>query len=316
MPVYNGEKYLKEAIDSILNQTPSNFEFIIVNDGSTDTTEDIILSYDDERICYVKNKTNLQIVKTLNKGIALAKGKYIARMDADDISFPERFEKQLKFMEASPDVDICGTWINTFGDRESIWKCPIDHEEIKAQLLFNSALAHPSVFIRRTFFEAFQYSSEANKAEDYFLWVQSIDHKKISNIPYSLLMYRVHVKLTDRGEQREVTNKIRAIMLKKVGCEFNENELEVFFNIANYQAVSIHSLELVINKILQANKKSGYLNQDVLRNIIKQRFWFVVNAEMNKSLSTIFDFQRSSLRKCLAFSYVDYAKFYLKCLMQ
>ncbi|XOJ85153.1 glycosyltransferase family 2 protein [Methylophilaceae bacterium Uisw_099_01] len=316
MPVYNGEKYLKESIDSILNQSFKNFEFIIVNDGSTDKTEEIILSYDDGRIRYVKNKVNLQIVKTLNKGITLAKGKYIARMDADDISLPERFEKQFKFMEANHDIDVCGTWVNTFGFRESVWKCFINHEEIKVQLLFNSPLAHPSVFFRRTFFKDFQYNSKANKAEDYFLWVQSIENKKFSNIPCSLLMYRLHENQTDRSEQRLVTNKIRAIMLKKVGCEFNRNELEVFFKIASYQSVSIKSLEVIFKKISKANIKSGYLNQYVLKNIFKQYFWSVINVKLNKGLLTILDFQRSSLNQLLSFSYVDYAKFYLKCLIR
>ncbi len=142
MPVYNSEKYLEEAINSILNQTFTDFEFIILNDGSTDKTEDIILSYSDSRILYIKNKTNLQIVKTLNKGIELASGKYIARMDSDDISSPERFEKLIEFMENNHEIDICSTWLETFGNRKKIWKNPLSHEEIKATLLFNSAKVH------------------------------------------------------------------------------------------------------------------------------------------------------------------------------
>ena len=109
MPVYNGEKYLRESIDSILNQTYTDYEFIIVNDGSNDKTEEIILSYNDNRIRYIKNEKNLQIVKSLNRGIELAKGRYIARMDADDISLPRRFEKQITFMENNLEIGVCGT---------------------------------------------------------------------------------------------------------------------------------------------------------------------------------------------------------------
>ena len=162
MPVYNGEKYLCEAIDSILNQTYTDFEFIILNDGSTDKTEEIILSYDDPRIVYVKNETNLQIVKTLNKGIALAKGKYIARMDADDISLPERFEKQLKFMEQYPSIDVCGTWMRIIDKPKQVWTYPEKHEEIKAQLLFNTPLSHPTLIIKKSFFNDFKYENVAN----------------------------------------------------------------------------------------------------------------------------------------------------------
>ena len=99
MAVYNGEKYLLEAIESILNQTYTNFEFLIINDGSTDSTEEIILSYSDQRIRYIKNEQNLKLIASLNKGLDLAKGKYIARMDADDISLPDRLEKQVNFLE-------------------------------------------------------------------------------------------------------------------------------------------------------------------------------------------------------------------------
>ena len=106
MPVYNGEKYLRPAIESILNQTFSDFEFLIINDGSTDNSESIILSYKDERIRYVKNENNLKLIKTLNKGIDLARGKYIARMDADDISLPTRLEREIEYMESHPECGL------------------------------------------------------------------------------------------------------------------------------------------------------------------------------------------------------------------
>ena len=106
MPVYNGEKYLQQAIESILKQTFTDFEFLIINDGSTDNSENIILSYDDSRIRYIKNEENLRLIRTLNKGIELAKGKYIARMDCDDISLPYRFEKQLKEFQNNPHLDM------------------------------------------------------------------------------------------------------------------------------------------------------------------------------------------------------------------
>ena len=120
MPVYNCENYLHEAIKSILEQTYTDFEFIIINDGSEDNSEDIILSYADPRIIYIKNDKNMKIVKTLNKGISLSRGKYIARMDADDICYRDRLEKQLSFMEKHKDIDLCGSYAQNFGTREDV----------------------------------------------------------------------------------------------------------------------------------------------------------------------------------------------------
>ena len=111
MPVYNGEKYLRESVDSILNQTFTDFELLIINDGSTDSSMEILNSYSDSRIRIVTNEVNLRLIKTLNKGIDLATGEYIARMDCDDIADPKRLEIQLQYMEKHPDVAVCGTGV-------------------------------------------------------------------------------------------------------------------------------------------------------------------------------------------------------------
>ena len=115
MAAYNEEAYIRDAIVSVLNQTYENFEFIIINDGSTDQTESIIISITDKRIKYLKNEVNIKLIDSLNKGIALATGKYIARMDSDDICFPERLEKQVEFMEANPNIGISGAQLELFG---------------------------------------------------------------------------------------------------------------------------------------------------------------------------------------------------------
>src|SRR5690606_5902322 len=151
LPAYNAELYLREAIDSVLTQTFNDFELIVLNDGSIDQTENIILSYDDSRIIYVKNEQNLGLIGTLNKGMALAKGKYIARMDADDICFPERFEKQVAFLENNKEYIICGTsayrFHNDILDRKA-FNVPLSDESIRVRLLFNSGFIHPSVMFR------------------------------------------------------------------------------------------------------------------------------------------------------------------------
>jgi len=137
MPVYNGEVYLREAIDSILDQTLTDFEFLILNDGSSDHSVDIVRSYDDPRIRLVENEANLGVVQTLNRGLDLANGTFIARMDCDDRSLRDRLARQVAFLDDHPEVGICGTWMEAIGARAGyIWRYPTDPERIRCSLLF------------------------------------------------------------------------------------------------------------------------------------------------------------------------------------
>ena len=156
MSVYNGEKYLREAVNSILNQTFKDFEFIIINDGSTDGTREILESYNDPRIILI-HKGNMGLTQSLNKGIALAKGKYIARQDADDISLPERLEKQIEFLERNEKVALLGTAIeiiDEIGNYLQTIKPPTDDSSIRKGIKQNNYFCHGSViFKRQGFFE-------------------------------------------------------------------------------------------------------------------------------------------------------------------
>jgi len=316
MPIYNGELYLKEAIESILNQTFTDFEFIIINDGSSDGSEAIILSYDDTRIRYVKNESNLKISQTLNKGVALAKGQYIARMDADDISYSERFERQVMFMTSNPDVGVCGTWLETFGAREEVWEYPVKHEEIKAQLLLNSALAHPSVLVKKSVFDNSTYSAKSNVAQDYCLWTELIDTIEFSNIPMVLLKYRLHSQQTDKAQQISLSNKIRKKMLNRMGCGLSENELSVFFDISNNKPVSVSFADTVLNKISIANKEFKYFDQEALIKLLGLRFLWVVNSQASVGFATWIEYQQSFMREKVSYSFFGQFKLFIKCLLR
>ena len=155
MPVYNAERFLQEAIDSILNQTFKDFEFLIINDASTDNSKKIILSYDDKRIRYFENKKNLALPTTLNKGLRLAKANYIARMDADDVSLPNRLEEQLFIIEKDDNVGLVTSWIAMIDEKNNnkgYWHIDIENsssEEIFYTLFFENCLAHSSVLIKK-----------------------------------------------------------------------------------------------------------------------------------------------------------------------
>lgn len=196
MSVYNGERFLKEAIDSILNQTFTDFEFLIINDGSTDRSVEIIESYEDPRIRLINNEKNLKLIASLNKGISLARGKYIARMDCDDVSMPDRLEKEVNFLENSLDYGLVGTYytvIDGEGKDQYNVSYPSSNELIKLFLSLNCPLAHGSIMGRTELFKQNLYGSEESYAvEDYELWTRMSKVTKIHNIPEYLFKYRVY----------------------------------------------------------------------------------------------------------------------------
>jgi glycosyltransferase involved in cell wall biosynthesis len=173
MPVYNGAKYLKEAIDSVLSQTFRDFEFLIIDDGSTDSSVEIIKSYNDQRIRLEQNDKNFGLIYSLNKGIDLTKNKYIARMDADDISLPDRLKIQFEFMESHFDIAVSGVYTITIGKVNGHTnKFFTEPEDIKANLLFNTSLEHPSVIIRKEILQKYNlfYNENFKHSEDFDLW--------------------------------------------------------------------------------------------------------------------------------------------------
>jgi glycosyltransferase involved in cell wall biosynthesis len=194
MPVYQGEKYLREAIESILAQTFTDFEFIIVEDGSTDRSAGIVQSYSDPRINLIRNDSNLGLIASLNKGLDTVSGEYIARMDQDDISLPERLAKQLAFMEEHPDIAASGTWardINDKGQIIAVRQVPIGRQ-MEIDFWRPSPLIHPATIIRAAHLGNMRYDAKALHDEDFDLWLRLRKKYKLDNLPEYLLLYRVH----------------------------------------------------------------------------------------------------------------------------
>jgi glycosyltransferase involved in cell wall biosynthesis len=193
MPVYNCENFIFEAVNSILQQTYSDFELLIIDDASTDNTVSIIEQINDYRIILIKKDSNTGYTNSLNIGLKIAKGKYIARMDGDDISLPLRFEKQVNCLEQNSDIAVCGTWYQLSGTN-IIHQHPSKSEDIKLALLECCSLGHPTVMFCKSIIDeyALEYDRNMEPAEDYDLWVKIIRHKKIVNIPEVLLLYRLH----------------------------------------------------------------------------------------------------------------------------
>ncbi len=196
MPVYNAKKYLQESIESIINQTYTNFEFIIIDDGSKDGSLDIISSYalNDMRIKFFKNTGKKGCYGARNFGINKASGKYIAVMDADDISLPERLEYQIKYMEANQDIGVCGTWFKEFGASSKIIRTCSNHNDINATMFFRCPIGHPTAIIRTKILNKnnLKYNDNYLYSQDYNFFSKIIKYTRFANIPQVLLLYRVH----------------------------------------------------------------------------------------------------------------------------
>jgi hypothetical protein len=239
MPVYNGDKFLREAVESILCQTLSDIELLIINDGSNDSSVEIIESFHNPRIRLVHNEKNLGLIATLNKGLYLARGEYVARMDCDDISLPERLGKQVAFLDAHPGIGACGTWFRKFGAcTTKIVRWETEPDSVRSAMLFSCSLAHPTVMLRREAFVSrkLYYDEAYPHAEDYDLWVRAMAFTDLANLPEVLVEYRVHLnQVTQRlsHEQVETAGRVRLRQLQDAGFKPTADEFRI------HQAVSI-----------------------------------------------------------------------------
>jgi glycosyltransferase involved in cell wall biosynthesis len=232
MPTYNCAVYLRESIDSILNQVYSDFDLYIYDDCSTDETESVIHNYSDCRIFYIKNDRNLGIAATLNCGLELLLPKYefIARMDADDWSFPERFQKQIEFLDNNRSIAICGAqgyWLKNMEVNPSqVWEYPIRDNYLKVYLLFAASFGHSSIILRSDFFNSnsLRYDEKVKTCEDWELWIRVSKMGQIANLPDFLMKYRI----VSNSNHRSIDNKTlhlkeRSIILSEYWNTFNIN---------------------------------------------------------------------------------------------
>ncbi|MBP2626008.1 MAG: glycosyl transferase family 2 [Firmicutes bacterium] len=281
MPVYNGSLYLREAMDSIIGQTFHDFEFLIIDDGSTDNSMDIINSYKNGRICVIKNDTNCGISAALNKGLEHARGQYIARMDCDDISMPERLYRQVLFMEEHPQIGVCGSWIQIIGEwsHGDIWRYPTEPEKIKCGLLFSNILAHPSVIIRRNVLTStgIYYDVLYKYAQDYKLWVELAKRTLLANIPEVLLQYRFsnsQICLKKWSEIAIEPDWIKLEQLDALGIKPTPREFEIHGHFAvdtlPKDKEFAQEAEKWLIKLELANNLVGYYPKDIFSDYIDQ----------------------------------------------
>ena len=299
MPAYNTEKYIKEAIDSILEQTFADFEFIIIDDGSTDSTAEIIRSYHDCRIKYIKNVKNAGIVFSLNRGLDIARGEYIARMDADDISLPKRFEKQTAYMDEHLDIAVCGTAIEMFCDNKVIGRRfpSSEPEKLKEDLFFSCGVAHPSVMMRKTEIVGLGgYDPMFNGMEDYELWCRVAEKYRLTVLPEVLLRYRIHHAQVTQNQSPKYKEQLRLLkrrQTEQLGITVSSEEFDAYVSYCIGAMENIYSeisaLGHFFEKAVAGNSNSEYYNSVYLLSDFESvmlKLATSLSGEMQKKLCT------------------------------
>lgn len=327
MPVYNCALYVAEAVQSILNQTYTNFELIIIDDNSTDGTKDTVKSFSDNRIRFIKKPKNTGYPKSLNMGIDVSCGELIARMDGDDISNINRFDEQVKFLEMNPDIAVCGSWYRIISTDELI-KYPQEHEEIKIALLDYCALGHPTIMLRKCFLSKhhLRYDETLEPAEDYDLWTRIAALGKLANIPKVLLNYRVHsnqVSIKDQSKQHKNGNVSKQRMLFYI----LENPSEVDETISNliiqkkkiecitdlYSILNWLDCLLVNNKLLHFFKQTKFEKYIKTKQADSFRMFYIHNKVYNPMV--LYQFMKLTWNKREWISVYEMTRFIVKCLI-
>lgn len=323
MPVYNGEKYLREAIQSILTQTFTDFEFLIINDGSTDKSLEIIKSFHDVRIRLVSNEINLKLIATLNKGLDLAQGKYVARMDSDDVSLPTRLQKQVDFMEKNTDTGVCGSWIKYIGEEQGECRFPTDSSDIMAHMFFDSVLAHPSVIMRKEMLDInkLRYDPEHLYVEDFGLWQRCSEFFNISNMPEVLLHYRVlstSICRSNETAQSATLAQLANYNLAKLGIKIDDMILCGTISRFDFPK-TIEYLRKIENLLQLIKERNNVLEIYPLKEFVQviRKRWFLIcyhSGQMGMSAWQIYN--QSSFSKNSNVAYILKMKFLVKCLIR
>lgn len=231
MPTYNVAPWVREAVESVLRQTYSDFKLLVIDDCSTDDTVAVVRSMTDPRIEIVQNERNLGLAENLNRGLSLIETEYAARMDGDDIAEPFWLERELTYLESHPEVGVCGGGGVRFGTMNSTIRFPEENDDIAANMLFNCTIIVPAFRMSLYHDHGLRYRSEAFPAEDYRFWAECLRVTQLHNVSDPLFRYRMHptqICSSRREEQQGKVDEVRRYMLQWLGDEFTNDEMDYF----------------------------------------------------------------------------------------
>ena len=299
MSTFNSkEEHLRSSIESILNQSYKDIELIIVNDGSQFKDIEIIKSYDDNRIVLINNEKNIGLAASLNKAIKMSRGEYIARMDSDDVSLKRRIEKQVKFMEKNPHIDIVGTYARFFGDSKKVSLTPlINMREIYIMLLMETTLLHPTVMIRKSFIEQNEllYNELFTYAQDFDMWARCSELGNIEIMPEILVYIRKHAKQIStekKNLQKKFAKKILKRQLDNFGVDYSDREFELHLmlsGLCEFDIEKILDLKRWINKLNHQNELVNKYNKKIFQKILTNKVFNIYFKLPKNKLKLIFD---------------------------
>jgi len=323
MPVYNAEKYLNEAIDSVLNQTYSSFELIILNDNSSDTSKAIIESYlaKDSRIFFIDKETNVGPANLRNEGFELARGTFIALLDADDIAKPTRFEKQIAVLNNNPEIGVCGSWFTSFGEKvpNKIIKHPEAHDQIKVNFLIDCTLGNSTAFFRKKILGDVRYESEYVPTEDYHLWSRLIVKTQFYIIQESLVDYRIHdsnISQTKIDNVKTSNRRIKIRLLKQFGIEENNPNINTFIHLIEGQkGLDFEEIKLVSKcyiNLTNQNHILGNFDAILLEKMLQKAIRRIIRKASKQSYYQIKFYKENFVQAYSRIAFTDKILIYLK----
>lgn len=325
MPVYNAEKYLNEAIDSVLNQTYSSFELIILNDKSTDSSKAIIESYlaKDSRIVFIDKETNVGPANLRNEGFDLARGTYIALLDADDIAKPTRFEKQITILKTNSEIGVCGTWFTTFGDKEKskVIQHPEKHNQIKVNFLIDCTIGNSTAFFRKNILDDIKYDKEYVPVEDYHLWSRLIVKTQFYIIQESLVDYRIHdsnISQTKIDNVKRSNRRIKIRLLKQFGIEENNPNINAFIHLIEGQkGLDFEKIKLVsecYNQLINQNNILENFDATLLEKMLQKAIGRIIRKANKQSNSQIKFYKETFTQAYSKLAFSDKVLFQIKAI--
>lgn len=284
MSTYNTKKeMLLMAINSILNQTYKNFEFIIINDGGDDIN--LIKLINDERIVIIKHDNRLGLPQSLNEAIHVSKGKYIARMDSDDYSLPNRLELQKEFMDNNPNIDICGTYYKYFGENKKLELNVLnDYKSVRCQLFGKNALAHPTVMIRKSFIEKFniKYSLDFKYSQDFELWTRCLNYGNIAIMPKVCFLYRIHCNQISSKKHKEQMKLYESILKRNLNnINLSEKNIKYLKMFNGLEKVDFLGLSKFIDEAIKNNDFYLYYDKKIFKNILYYYYFLLALKNIN-----------------------------------
>ncbi|GAL83786.1 glycosyl transferase family 2 [Sporocytophaga myxococcoides] len=307
LPVYNSEKYVKEAIQSILNQTYRCLELIIIDDYSTDKSLQVIESIEDSRIKIIRNSRNVGRAGCDNLGLVFANGRYIAKMDSDDIAHPMRLSKQIEFLFQNKNVNTVGCFMQNFGYSNYLNKYPATVQENKAYTLFGLPCGNPSLTFKREVFDGgHKYNEHLRQTEDYDFFARYYDVLNVCNIQEPLMFYRTYPEdkrkeiLSDRFE---TAMRVRKEFLLSIGLPFDKEELQIHHCLYHYQLpannIYLQNVEKWLKKLESFNNQKLIFDPKALTSVLARKYFEFCYLHTFPYLKSFRAFQHSDYSRIL-----------------